>query len=106
MSWDHHFVHFDRLNNTALINYSKSYLKRPLRNRQNKGLNGKWQLNEGRKYCSSPWSILQYVWPALSDNRSLKPITGLLFEWLLKTGFTECKLYNCESTRYRQTGGS
>ena len=22
----------------------------------------------------SPWSILQYFWPALSDNRSWKPI--------------------------------
>ena len=21
-----------------------------------------------------PWSILQYFWPALSDNRSVKPI--------------------------------
>ena len=25
----------------------------------------------------SPWSILQYFWPALSDNWSLKPIFGL-----------------------------
>ena len=34
------------------------------------------------------WSILQYFWPALSDNWSWKPIFGLLFEWPLKTGFT------------------
>ena len=33
-------------------------------------------------------SILQYVWPALSDNRSWKTIFGLLFEWPLKTVFT------------------
>ena len=26
----------------------------------------------------SPWSILQYFWPALSDNWSWKPIIGLL----------------------------
>ena len=26
----------------------------------------------------SPWSILQYVWPALSDNWFWKPICGLL----------------------------
>ena len=32
-------------------------------------------------------SILQYFWPALSENRSWKQIFGLLFEWLLKTGF-------------------
>ena len=25
----------------------------------------------------SPWSILQYFWPALSDNWSWKPIRGL-----------------------------
>ena len=36
--------------------------------------------------CSS-WSILQYFWAALSNNRSWKPIFGLLFEWPLKTGF-------------------
>ena len=38
----------------------------------------------------SPWSILQYFWPE-RDNWSWKPIFGLLFEWLLKTGFTVCK---------------
>ena len=27
----------------------------------------------------SPWSILQYFWPALSDNRSLKPILVFFF---------------------------
>ena len=31
--------------------YSKTCLKRPLKNRQNKGLCGKWKLNEGRMYC-------------------------------------------------------
>ena len=34
----------------------------------------------------SPWSILQYFWPALSDNWYGKPIFGVLFEWPLKTG--------------------
>ena len=34
----------------------------------------------------SPWSILQYFWPALSDDRYWKPIFGLLFEWPLKKG--------------------
>ena len=36
----------------------------------------------------SPWSILQYFWPTLSNNRYLKPIFGLLFEWPLQTIFT------------------
>ena len=31
--------------------YGKTCLKRPLKNRQNKDLNDKWKLNEGRKYC-------------------------------------------------------
>ena len=31
--------------------YSKTCLKRPLKNRQNKGFNGKWWLYEGGKYC-------------------------------------------------------
>ena len=33
------------------IRYSKTCLKRPLKNRQNKAFNGIWQLNECRKYC-------------------------------------------------------
>ena len=40
--------------------------------------------------CSS---ILQYFWPALSDNNSWKPILGLL-EWLFYTGFTVLKKNN------------
>ena len=35
----------------------------------------------------SPWSILQYFWPALSHNWSWKAIFSL-WEWPLKTGFT------------------
>ena len=31
--------------------YSKTCVKRLLKNRQNKELNVKWKLNEGRKYC-------------------------------------------------------
>ena len=34
-----------------LIVYSKTCVKRPLKNRQNNDLNDKWYLNEGRKYC-------------------------------------------------------
>ena len=40
----------------------------------------------------SPWSILQYFWPALSDNRSCKPIlcrfeSGLFTQVLLYLNF-------------------
>ena len=42
----------------------------------------------------SPWSILQYFWPALSHNRSWKPIFGLLFVWPLKTGFTAVTFFS------------
>ena len=31
--------------------YSKTCVKRPHKNRQNKDLNDKWSLNEGQKYC-------------------------------------------------------
>ena len=53
--------------------YSKTCLKRTLKNRQNKDLNVKLKLNEGRKYFRM-LSILQYFWPPLSNNRVLKPI--------------------------------
>ena len=37
----------------------------------------------------SPWSILQYFWPALSDNWSWKPIFGLFED----DHFTQVLLY-------------
>ena len=37
--------------NHPKIVYSKTYVKRPLKNSRNKDLNEKWLLNEGRKYC-------------------------------------------------------
>ena len=36
----------------------------------------------------SLWSILQYFWPALSENWSWKPIFCLFWEWPFYTGFT------------------
>ena len=38
----------------------------------------------------SPWSILQYFWPALSNNWSWKPIFFYLFE---SGTFTQVLLY-------------
>ena len=35
----------------SICTYSKTCVKQPLRNRQNKDLNVKWKLNEGEKYC-------------------------------------------------------
>ena len=49
----------------------------------------------------SPWSILQYFWPALSDNWSWKPNFGLFFEWPLKTGFTVFDRWKDEHERLR-----
>ena len=57
------------------VMYSKTCLKRPLYNRQNKDLNDKWQLNEGQKYCRMlPFEHSAILWPALSDNRSSKNV--------------------------------
>ena len=49
--------------------YSKNCLKRPLKNRQNTDLHDKW-------FWMKVKSILQYFWPALSENRSENPIFG------------------------------
>ena len=48
-----------------------------------------------KTYCSImkvDESILQYFWPAWSDNRFWKPIFGLFLEWPLKTGFTVSRM--------------
>ena len=73
---------------TASIKYSKTCLKGPLQNRQNKDLNDKWYLNEGRKYCRMlPLEHSAILLTCIMQSSVLKKI-GLLFEWLLKTGFT------------------
>ena len=52
--------------------YSKTCLKQPLKKDKTKILikNGSLMKVERIAECS-PWSILQYFWPALSDNGSL-----------------------------------
>ena len=47
--------------------------------------------------CSA-WSILQYFWPALSKNKSWKPIF-CLFE---SGRFTQVSLYNIKKKLYGQ----
>ena len=61
------------------VRYSKTCLKRPLKNRQTKVLktNSSLMKFESIAECS-PWSILQYFWPALSDNQSWKLFFDLL----------------------------
>ena len=49
--------------------------------------NGSLMKVESIAECS-PWSILQYFRPALSNNWYSKPI----FEWQLKTGFTVSRI--------------
>ena len=39
------------LKSAHILTYSKTCVKWPLKNRQNKDLNDKWKLNEGQKYC-------------------------------------------------------
>ena len=56
--------------------YSKTCVKRPLKNRQNKDLNDKCSLMKVKSIAEA-WSILQYFWPALSGNWTWKPIFGL-----------------------------
>ena len=58
----------------VIIPTTENLSKRQLKNRQNKGLNGKCKLNEGRT-CIKRYLVL-------------KPTFGVLFEWPLKTGFT------------------
>ena len=43
----------------------------------------------------SPWSILQYFWPALSDNMSWKPIFGLFENGRFRQGLL-CSRRNAE----------
>ena len=40
-----------------------------------------------------PWSILQYIWPALSDYQSWKSFLLSSFEWLFKTGLTVTAIF-------------
>ena len=70
-------------------NTVKPCLKRPLKMYKTKVLMERCSLMkvESTAECS-PWSILQYFWPALSDNWYCKPIICVPFEWPLKTGFT------------------
>ena len=55
--------------------------------------NGSLMKVESIAECSV-WSILQYFWPALSDNLSWKPILGL-FE---SDSFTQVLLYVTDCT--------
>ena len=94
---------------------SKTCLKRPLKNRQNKSLNRKWWLLmkvESIAECSpsecSKGNILQYFWLALSDNRYWKPFF-VLYEWPLRTGFnvlTFCTLCWITALFYFRSSGT
>ena len=72
--------------------YSKTRHKRPLKNRKKAVLmtNGSLMKVQSIAECS-PWSILQYFWPALRDNWSRNPIFGLF-----ESGcFRQVLLYLC-----------
>ena len=70
--------------------YSKTCVKRPLKNRQTQILMTKDSLMKVESIAEcSPWSILQYFLPALSDNWSSNPICDI-FE---SGRFTQVLLY-------------
>ena len=56
--------------------------------------NGRLMKVESIAECS-PWSILQYFWPALSDNRSWKPILVFFLSGRLRQFFTVLTLDSC-----------
>ena len=65
--FDEEIFWIDRIKSHCFVTVSqfhqlqKTCLKQPLKNRQNKGLQDEWWLNEGQKYCRMlSWSILQY----------------------------------------------
>ena len=87
--------------------YSKTWLKRPLKKKTKIGFQDRLSLITGQTYCRMlQESILQYFWPALSDNRSLRPLIVLsIFEWPLKRCFTvPKKLFHDQSPRKYGTG--
>ena len=60
------------------MRYSKTCVKPPLKVDKTKNLMTNDSLMKIKSIAEcSPWSILQYFWPALSDNWSWKPIFGL-----------------------------
>ena len=74
---------------SCFAKYSKTCLKRPLKNRQNEDINDKWLLNEGRKYCRMlPLELSAILLTCTKRCPVLKNNFGLLIEWPLKTGFT------------------
>ena len=71
------------------MHYSKTCVKQPLKKRMILMTNGSFMKFESIAECSKG-SILQYFWPAWSDNWSWKPIF-CLFD---SGRFTQILLYN------------
>ena len=81
-------IHLMTLSLLLLQSYDmKTGVKRPLKNRQNKILmtKGSSMKVESIAECSKG-SILQYFWPALSDNWCWKTVLSF-WEWPFYTGF-------------------
>ena len=78
--------------------YSKTYVKRPLKNRQNKCLNDNWLLNEGRKYCRMlPLEHSAILLTCSKRQSVLKTIFWSFWEWQFYVGFT---VYPLQDTYY------
>ena len=69
--------------------YSKTCVKEPLSKRQKMVFNTDYCLMQVKSIAEcSKGSILQYFWPSLSYQLSLRPLFCLFFEWPFYTGFT------------------
>ena len=69
--------------------YSKTCVKRPLKNRQNKDFITNGSLMKVKCIVEySCWSILQYFWPAQSNNLPWKTFFSF-WEWPFYIGFIE-----------------
>ena len=93
------------MTNGSLIKDSYTCIKQPLKIDKAKILMTNGILMKVESIAeSSKGSILQYFWPALSNNWSWKPIFWSFWEWLFYTGFTVHVImwdtYNSSSTKF------
>ena len=75
--------------------YSKICLKRPLKNRQNKGLKTDYRLMQVKSNAECSLGAFCNTLTWIKWQSVLKTNFGLLLEWLLITGFSVSRLIPC-----------
>ena len=89
-----------------VFRYSKTYLKRPLKEEEKKNrFLRPLPLNGVQKYCRMlSWSILQYFWPALNYHMALRPLFCLFLSGPLRVSLYKQKYVSVEywDNDYRQ----